>query len=142
MLSLSFDPALITDTSTLIKIDVQVVFGAPNYKCNYSGICQIYALPDQLLESQACQCKSKAEAQLLFNPTENKVGLLFDASFVYSKAWANLFSDFYFHVDGDWVSSDPLNSRLRTPPFVIKEGIYPVLISEQGIKIWFRYQLA
>lgn len=125
------------DKTSIIKLDVHVGFGIFNQKCSSSGICGIFVLPEQKDESLYCNCDHKADAQLLFNVEEQKIGLAFDFSFINTKAWKAFFSDFYFRVEEDWWSMPMINSRLNVTSLLIKKGTYSVFICEEGIRVWF-----
>lgn len=131
------EPFAIHNKPSIVKLDVQVIFGTLSAKCTFSGICQILILPEQKNESLSCCCEHKANAQLLFHAEERKIGLAFDFSFINTKEWKAFFSNFYFQVDKDWSSTPIINSRLNVSPFLIEKGIYDVFICEEGIRIWF-----
>lgn len=132
------DSFVIRNESRITKIQVHVVFGSSKQNCADSGICRVFVLPEQQKEaSDSCNCENKVNCQLLFDQVKGVIGFGFDSSFVHTKTWKSLFYDFYFSLDEDWVSSPSINTRLQIRPVLLKKGVYPVMISDQGIRVWF-----
>ena len=137
MTAMLVEPFFILNKTSIVKLDVLVVFGTLSQNCSFSGICRVFVVPEQKDESLCCNCNYKAEAQLLFNVEEQKIGLAFDCSFIHTKVWKAFFSDFYFRVEEDWWSPPMVNSRLNVASLLVKKGTYTVFICEEGIRVWF-----
>lgn len=111
---------------------IEVEFGSPMKNCLHYGICRV-TIPSSIL-GERCSCSSLAVIQ---NFGDGLVRFIFNKNKLTDSTHEKYFKKGIFQIDDEYEIPKDILQKIGLEKFLIKKGLYPILIERHILKIIF-----
>jgi hypothetical protein len=111
---------------------IEVEFGSPMKNCLHYGICRVN-IPSAYI-GERCSCRSLAVIQ---NFGDGLVRFIFNKNKLTDSTHEKYFKKGIFQIDDEYEIPKDILQKIGLEKFLIKKGLYPILIERHILKIIF-----